>query len=206
MMRRIFMSKFYLQNDQKENIAEGVVFSNNSVAVSWLTENPSGGFYNSLFDLENLHRDLKVVREEESDGYYEPLRQRRVFEFGLAANGWVIREYESGSTFVASEESLENSEHEAFVSFLWTINSEFGPSDSKYSAERVVVSVVPGSDCEHARLPVEQVKDKVIDHLDYCLRFLRNVDQPTDELSTIQKELDEILDRLWSQHFATIDP
>lgn len=197
------MQRFHLETKDKDILAEGVIFSNGSVALSWMTARPGGAFYADLFELERIHRDLKVVMSDK-DADYEPLKRKTIFEIGCAENGWVVREYESDTVLVASED--HKSEHEAFVSLLWSLISQFGPSDSKYSPERIVVDVVPGADCEHASLCPKKVREKVLDHLDYCLRFLHNVDpnNNTPEIVALEKQIDRIFESLFSQVFTTI--
>lgn len=195
--------KFHLQRIEDESgvsgtgrVAEGVVFSNGWVAMTWLTRHTSGAFYTSLHEVEKIHGHsgkTKVVMDEE-DYTYEPLECRSLFELGRAENGWILREYESGTVLVQSETGGA-SEHEAFVDFLYSIISSHGPSDSKYSEERLIVTTVPGSDYCGSGFDVGKVRDKATDHLDYALRFLENVEE-----SNKPADFDEIISSIRSAY------
>lgn len=196
------MNSFYLKTEDSDKIAEGVIFSNGRVAVSWLLGSSNGSFYNSIYELSKIHRDLEVVLEKEED--HEPLSHRSVFEIGRANNGWIVREYESGSVIVASENY--DSEHEAFLSFLWSLISEFGPSDSKYSPQRIQALIVPGSDSQGSKFSEKMVLEKITDHLDYSLRFLHNVENKSDFFVKLQDDVEKIFDNLMARlyHDTTI--
>jgi hypothetical protein len=193
--------KFHLQRIEDESgvsgtgrVAEGVVFSNGWVAMTWLTRHTSAAVYTSLHEVEKIHGHsgkTKIVMDED-DYTYEPLGYRSLFELGRANNGWTLREYESGTLLVESETS-EETEHRAFANLIWSLLSNHGPSDSKYSPERILVNIVPGSDCENAHLSLEQVKDKSSDHLDYALRFLRNVN-PSEKPENFDEIISSIED------------
>lgn len=201
--------KFHLQRIEDESgvsgtgrVAEGVVFSNGWVAMTWLTRHTSAAIYTSLHEVEKIHGHsgkTKVVLDEEDDYVYEPLEYRNFFELGRASNGWTLREYENGTLLVQSE-TQEDSEHKAFADLLWTLISNHGPSAGKYSPERITVCIVPGSDYESGGIELEKVKDKASDHIDYALRFLENVrsdQKPTDFdaiISNLREAYDKILD------------
>lgn len=196
------MKKFHLEKDN-EKLAEGVIFSNGSVALSWMRDRPGGSFYTDLFEIERIHRDFKVVLDNE-DTEYESLSRRSIFEVGRADNGWVVREYDSDSVTVASE-NHESSEHKAFVNLLYSILSQHGPSDSKYSSERILVTIIPGSDSENGNLEPSFAREQVLDHIDYSLRFLRNINpkNKTEDLVILENQIDLIFESLFSKVFGS---
>lgn len=203
--------KFHLQRDEDESgvsgtgrVAEGVVFSNGWVAMTWLTRHTSAAVYTSLHEVEAIHGHsgkTKVVMDEEDDYTYEPLEYRRIFEIGRAENGWTAREYETGSLIVASEESC-GSEHKAFLSFLWSVVSHFGPSDGKYSPERITVGITPGSDCEGAKIENKEAIEGALQYLDFSGRFLSNLRTEDESLKETISKIDEIYSQLSSKIYG----
>lgn len=71
---------------------------------------------------------------------------KTLFSIERTANGWIIcskvkGDPESLQKFVMEEGA---SEHQAFARLLREMAQECGPSDGRYSEERIVVSVLPG--------------------------------------------------------------
>lgn len=70
--------------------------------------------------------------------------------FKRAKNGYVVRykyDHDDEIHTLVSQENEED-EHSAFISFLWLLISELGPSDSKYSEKRMFVGCKPGNSYE----------------------------------------------------------
>lgn len=69
------MKKFYLQRNTDETgvsgtgrVAEGVIFSNNWCAMTWLTDNTSVAFYPDIDTLDKIHGhsgSTKIIFEDE---------------------------------------------------------------------------------------------------------------------------------------------
>jgi len=62
-------------------------------------------------------------------------------------NGWIVKckyDVDESRTYVFSHDDREGSDVKAFVQLLWQINECIGPSTSRYSAERVSISVRAG--------------------------------------------------------------
>ena len=66
---------FYLQRTEDENgisgtgrIAQGVIFDNGKVALTWLSDTPSTGVYDSIGDVRSIHGHegkTEVVMEQD---------------------------------------------------------------------------------------------------------------------------------------------
>lgn len=74
-MKHPSMRRFHLQRDVDETgvsgtgkIAEGVMFSNGWVALTWLTEHTSVVFYPSIIDVEFIHGHGGLTRIVWGDG------------------------------------------------------------------------------------------------------------------------------------------
>jgi len=72
------------------------------------------------------------------------------FEIRSVKNGWVLEC--DDDEIVGIEDDFYNSDVKAFAHFLRTIDDNFGPSCSRYSAERIRIDLIPGDkneSCEY---------------------------------------------------------
>jgi len=180
------MQNFNLVNEEGSATGEGVIFSDGSVAVMW-NEIEGHAFYNSIYHVAKLKNTKIVFENKEDTSLDDPL----IFEIGRVENGWVVRELNRLQTIVCSENS--DSEAEAFESFLWSLISNFGPSDSRYGTDRLIACRVPGDKCENANFEFNKVRSKISDHLEYALRFLCNLkdDEKTEEIKDMIETLEK---------------
>jgi hypothetical protein len=202
------MQKFHLKRLEDETgvsgtgvVAEGVIFSNGSVAMTWLTECSSTAIYKSIFDVEKIHGHqgkTKVVLEDH-DVVYESLENKIIYEVGCVNNGWYVRQHDS--PMVVGSEDAAKSETEAFEIFLRSIVERFGPSTSRYSPRRLTIRTVPGDKCEQAGFSFEEVRSDIDDHLDFVYRFLINLKTVDSEvMKDFVKKFEIIYDDFTSQN------
>jgi len=76
------------------------------------------------------------------------------FEMRQARNGWILKVERpvlspGESDRIVCEEDYDD-EVECFAAFLRTLDEEFGPSTSRYSAKRICVRIEPGDKFEDA--------------------------------------------------------
>lgn len=69
------------------------------------------------------------------------------FKMERAKNGIILIDLD-GEKVVFGECSDEKSEHQAFAAFLCYLANNYGPSDSRYSEERIYINVAPGDKSE----------------------------------------------------------
>jgi hypothetical protein len=72
-------------------------------------------------------------------------------KISTALNGWIVEckyDVDVSRVFVFSHSDSIKSEVEAFVEMLWQVNDFIGPSTSRYSPERVSISVKAGDNYE----------------------------------------------------------
>jgi len=67
------------------------------------------------------------------------------FEIRRAKNGWIVANLDPENTNEVVGLEKED-EHESFATFLREVSHYYGPTDSKHSAKRVRVVILPGSD------------------------------------------------------------
>jgi len=69
------------------------------------------------------------------------------FKMKPAKNGWIL-ETEDGSIVYQDNDESQEDEIERFADFLRVIESEYGPSTSRYSPARINIIVEPGDKYE----------------------------------------------------------
>lgn len=67
------------------------------------------------------------------------------FKISVLNNGWCLEMNNGEDGWVVSE---DGSAVQAFAKFLRIIENECGPDTSRYSKERIYISVLPGDKCE----------------------------------------------------------
>lgn len=72
-----------------------------------------------------------------------------MLELSQAENGWVITDREERRIWVQSyDDDSKESEVEAFANLLWDLNEIIGPTTSRRSPKRIMISTVPGDKCD----------------------------------------------------------
>ena len=72
-----------------------------------------------------------------------------------AMNGWILKqEDEDEHLYVFDEGETEGEAAEGFSRLLWRIKEMCGPSESRYSAHRVMIHIEPGD--KHSSHPDNQ--------------------------------------------------
>ena len=105
---------------------------------------------------EDLRKFVRLQMRIENPMYMRSLRslitcrkRKRATKFVIrsASNGYILKEEQSGEEIVGVADG-ESDETDSFVAFLRSIESLYGPSDSRYSAKRIRILTYPGDKSE----------------------------------------------------------